>query len=499
MLPILSVENMRRSDAACIAGGVPGRELMARAAKGIFDAARWAPPVAVVCGSGNNAGDGYALALLLRQAGVDCTVFLLGDKFSPDGRYYFDLCVSAGVPCLPCPEEPDFSSFATVADCIFGTGFAGEPRGRAKAAIEAINRSGAFVVSADINSGLDGDSGMAKAAVVSDLTVSVGSYQPGHFLNMAQDLMRGKTNADIGIPPASPPYFLLEAADAAKAFPERKHFSNKSTYGYVGLLGGSARYIGAVRLAGMANAAMRSGAGVVRIGAPKSLCAAMRPEILEATLFPLDEENGDLRFNEAQLDEFTRGLKAIAFGMGVGRSEHTVAVLRRLLQTFEGTLIIDADGLFALSQLGAQALDQTKAKIMLTPHNMEFSRLCKKSVEEILSAPIPLAAEFAAAHHITLLLKGPATIVTDGNTVYLTDRGAPGMATAGSGDVLSGILAAVCGFCPDPLLAAAAGAWVNGRAGELAAADLGDTGMTAGDTARHVALAARELTEQNNK
>ena len=494
MIPILRVENMRKSDAATIAAGVPGRELMRRAAAGIFSAAEWRAPVAVVCGSGNNAGDGYALALLLREHGIDCTVFLLSDRFSEDGRYYYEKCLAAGIPCLPCPESPDFSGFGSVADCIFGTGFAGEPRGKTKAAIEAVNKSGARVVSADINSGLAGDSGMARAAVRSDLTVSVGFFQPGHFMNMAKDLMREKKNVDIGISPADAPYFLLEAADAAKAFPERKHFSNKSTYGYVGLLGGSAKYIGAVKLAAMANAAMRGGAGVVKLAAPASLCVSLRADVLESTLYPLADAEGDLVYDEAQIDAFGKGLKAIAFGMGAGNTPETRAILTRLLQTYEGALIVDADGLNALAGMDRALLRQSPARLVLTPHNMEFSRLSGHTVEEILADPIPPAKAYAAETGTTLLLKGPATVVTDGDRVFLTDRGTPGMATAGSGDVLSGLLAAVCGFCPDTTLAAAAAAWVNGRAGELAAEETGTTGMTAGDTARHIALAVRELT-----
>ncbi len=494
MIPVLSVENMRRSDAATIAAGTPGRELMRRAAEGIFAAGKWRAPVAVVCGSGNNAGDGYALALLLRAHGIGCTVFLLSDRFSADGQYYYEQCLAAGVPCLPCPDAPDFSGFGSVADCIFGTGFAGEPRGKAKAAIEAINGSGAYVVSADINSGLSGDSGMGGCAVKSDLTVSVGFYQPGHFLNMAKDLIGAKTNVDIGISPADAPYFLPEAADAAGAFPERKNFSNKSTYGYVGLLGGSAKYIGAVKLAALANAAMRGGAGVVRLAAPASLCASLRADVLESTLYPLSETDGDLRYNEAEIDGFQKGLKAIAFGMGAGNTPETRAILTRLLRTYEGTLIVDADGLNALAGMDRAILRQSPARVILTPHNMEFSRLSGRTVEEILADPIPLAKAFAAETGAAVLLKGPATVVTDGDRVYLTDRGTPGMATAGSGDVLSGLLTAVCGFCADPVLAAAAAAWVNGRAGELAAAETGVTGMTAGDTARHIALAVKEIT-----
>ena len=493
MTEILSVNAMRKSDAATIAAGTPGVELMLRAGRGIFEAGEWKPPVAVVCGTGNNAGDGYVLALLLREKKIPCTVFLLAEKWSADGKYYYDKCVSAGIEIRLLPDEPDFTAYGSIADCIFGTGFSGDVTGRAKTAIEAINRSGAYTVAADINSGLSGDGGMASVAVRSDLTVSVGAFQPGHFLNMAKDLMGRKISVDIGIAPAEPPWYLAEAADVKKAFPPRKNFSNKSTYGYVGLIGGSARYIGAVKLAALANAAMRGGAGVVKLAAPGSLCVALRPEVLEATLFPLSERDGDLVFNAAELEAYVKGLKAIAFGMGAGLSAETGRLLTWLLQNYTGALVIDADGLNALAKAEKALLKNAACRVLLTPHNMEFSRLSGHSVAEIAADPIPLARAYARETGVTLLLKGPATVITDGDRVLLTDRGCPGMATAGSGDVLSGVLAALCGYNADLLLAAAAGAWINGRAGELAQAEIGEISMTAGDTAAHIPAAIQEL------
>ena len=494
MTEIVSVDTMRRSDAATIAAGTPGTELMRRAGEGIFAAAAWKPPVAVVCGTGNNGGDGCVLALLLREHGIPCTLFLLAEKWSPDGKYYYDKCVSAGVPAEVLGDAPDFTSFGSVADCLFGTGFSGPVTGKAKAVIEAVNASGAYVVSADINSGLSGDGGLGETVVHSDLTVSIGMYQPGHFLNMAADVMKAKTNVDIGIRPADAPYRLFGAADAKKALPERRHFSNKSTYGYVGLIGGSARYIGAVKLAALANAAMRGGAGVVKLAAPRSLCAALRAEVLEATLFPLADSDGDLRFSAEEAAALVKGLKAVGAGMGMGLTEDTAALVRWLLINYTGTLVLDADALNALARTDPALLRQRTAKTVLTPHNMEFSRLSGRSIEEILANPIPLAEAYARENGVTLLLKGPATVITDGTRTVFTDRGCPGMATAGSGDVLSGLLTALCGYNEDPFLAAAAAAYINGRAGELAAARYGDISMTAGDTAAFIAEAVKELT-----
>ena len=505
---------MRRSDAATIAAGTPGRELMMRAARGVFESVSWKPPVAIVCGSGNNAGDGYALALLLCEAGIECTVFCVYDRFSEDGRYYYDQCVKRGIICINAFDESKdgsideskkvskrtvpFDTFNTVVDCLLGTGFKGEVRPELKAVIDAINDCEAYKVSVDINSGLNGDNGMAVTCVRSDLTVSVGGFKPGHFLNMAKDVMADKVNIDIGIEPVEEPYMLLEEADMRAALGTRSNFSNKGTYGYTALIGGSTRYSGAIRLAYMANAAMRSGAGVVKVALPGSLVHDVAPHILESTLFPLSErpvkDDSDILTEvihvPEEIDELTANVKTVAFGMGIGTSEGAKAILEHLLGKYEGTLIIDADGLTLLSGIDQAGIRNRKCDIVLTPHVKEFSRLSGATVSDIQNNPIGLAQQYAAEHKLTVLLKGPSTLVTDGDRVYITDRGCAGMATAGSGDVLSGILAAVCAFgakdagtsTRDITLAAAVAAYINGAAGERAEKEFGSISMIASDT-----------------
>ena len=496
MIDILSVENMRKSDAATIAAGAPGRELMMRAARGVFESVSWKPPVAIVCGSGNNAGDGYALAVLLCEAGIECTVFCVYDRFSEDGKYYYDR-LPEKVSKRTVPFD-NFLGFNTVVDCLLGTGFKGEVRPELKAVIDAINDCDAYKVSVDINSGLNGDNGMAVTCVRSDLTVSVGGFKPGHFLNMAKDVMADKVNIDIGIEPVEEPYMLLEEADMRAALGTRSNFSNKGTYGYTALIGGSTRYSGAIRLAYMANAAMRSGAGVVKVALPGSLVHDVAPHILESTLFPLsgrpvkdDSDNlTEVIHVPEEIDELIANVKTVAFGMGIGTSEGAAAILEHLLNEYSGTLIIDADGLTLFSKIDPAGIRDRKCDIVLTPHVKEFSRLSGATVSDIQNDPVGLAVRYAADNDLTLLLKGPSTIVTDGKRVYITDRGCAGMATAGSGDVLSGILAAVCAFgakdagtsTRDILLAAAVAAYINGAAGERAEKEFGSISMIASDT-----------------
>ncbi len=496
MKEILSVDNMRNSDAYTIANEVPSRELMYRAGKAVADYVDWRAPVGIVCGSGNNAGDGYVIALELKKRDINCSLIILEDRFSADGKYYFDQCLKLGIPYEYFSENTDLSHFATLVDCIFGTGFKGEVRGIAKCAINKYNRSPAFKISVDINSGMNGDSGMGETIAISDITCAVGSFKPGHFLNRAKDIIKSKIALDIGIRPIEPPYYLYEPT--ASSFPERKNFSNKSTYGYIALIGGSAKYSGAIRLAAMANAAMRSGAGVAMIASPGSLAQMILPNILEATFSPLSENNGEIAFNENEISALASKVKAIAFGMGIGLSDGAKDTLLYLLNNYEGRLIVDADGLTLLSRMGKDALRSARCELILTPHNMEFSRICGLSVNEILSAPITAARRFASECGCTLLLKGPSTIITDGKTVYITDRGCPGMATAGSGDVLSGILAATAAYIPDALAAAALAAYIGGAAGELAQSRSNPVSMCASDTVSAITDTISALLNLNN-
>ncbi len=486
MIKVLSVDNMRKSDAFTIANYTSSKELMFRAGKGVFDSVEWKPPVAVICGSGNNAGDGYVLAKLLHDSGIDCTIILLSDVFSEDGAHYFEICKEVKVPIITWDSTVDLSRFSTIVDCIFGTGFKGAVKGNAVDLIEAINTSDAYVVSVDINSGLNGDNGMAELCVRSDLTVSIGGYKTGHFLNMAKDFIKKKVNCDIGIEPAEKTYFLLETDDIKNLFKPRKNFSNKGSFGYVALIGGSKRYTGAIKLAEMANAAMRSGAGVVKIAVPNAVYPIIASNVLESTLYPLSDNGAEVVFNINEISDLISNVKTVAFGMGFGTSDEALKILEFLLSSFNGRLIIDADGLTLLSKLSNDKILTSSCSLVLTPHIKEFSRLTGKELSDIIFDPISAAENYAEHNHVVLLLKGPSTIITDGDRTYIVDTGCAGMATAGSGDVLSGVLSAVLANSQDILLGTAAAAYINGKAGELAQECFGSVSMVAGDTVRSI-------------
>lgn len=207
---VVSVDNMRKSDTAAIAKHSTSAELMYKAAMGIFNAVKFIGKVAIVCGKGNNGGDGYALACILCKNGIIPTIYRVSDSFSNDGLYYYKTAISLGAIDLPLSTAQSFTGYDIVVDCLLGTGFSGSIDGKMLEAIEQINSSSAYIISADINSGINGDTGVADIAVNSDLTVSIGAFKTGLFLNDAPYYIGSMVNADIGIELINEEYKLID-------------------------------------------------------------------------------------------------------------------------------------------------------------------------------------------------------------------------------------------------------------------------------------------------
>ena len=262
----------------------------------------------------------------------------------------------------------------------------------------------------------------------------------------------------------------LEIKDIKELFKCRDKDANKYDFGVVGLMGGSLEFSGAIKLANLSLSALRSGSGLVRVIVEENLKDAILPYLLEQTLFILDNN----------LNKALNNLDVLAVGMGWGQDESRTQYLEYILKNFTGKLIIDADGLNILAK-NLNWLEKTKAKIVLTPHLKEFSRLTGFTVEEIKKHSLEYAQDFARKHNIILLLKGSSTIVTDGVTTYLVESGSPGMATAGSGDVLSGIIAGFLGYNSYTPLSVAAAAYLAGLAGSLATKKYTDIASIASD------------------
>ena len=494
MIDIISCSNMRKSDENTILAGTSSKELMKNAGREIFKAFNWHGKILIVAGSGNNAGDGYVLANYLYESNIIPTVYVIKNKFSLDGKYYFDLIKDKVNVVIENLSKIDFNSFDIIVDCIFGTGFKGDVLSPYKEIINNINSSKAYKISVDINSGLNGDNGLASLAVKSDLTLAIEAPKTGFYLNDGKDYINNVKALKIGINDLVCPYNLIEDIDLVPLFKERKNNSNKGDFGYIGLIGGSIPYSGAIRLASMANSAMRAGAGVCMVATPKSLANIIIPYILESTIYPLSDDGSFIKFNEEEISTFIKRVKAISFGMGIGNTLDTKITLEYILKHYDKTLIIDADGLNALSTISKDIILNTKAKLILTPHLKEFERLSGYSIQEIKNDPINLALKYASEFKVILLLKGPSTIITDGKKVNIVNKGVGGMATAGSGDVLSGILAAISSYNSDNLLLSASGAaYINGLAGEIAMTKSSDVTMISSDTANNIKNAVEEI------
>ena len=289
-------------------------------------------------------------------------------------------------------------------------------------------------------------------------------------------------------------YLGLTNEELKEIFKEREKDSHKGTYGYVGIMGGCMEYTGAVKLANMSSTALRAGCGVIRVIVPESIETSIAPYLLEQTIFPIENDDKQkMKFNKEEIDKALDKLKAVAIGMGWGKGRANEKILEYILQTKEIPCVIDADGLNTLSQMDLNVLQKTKCKVVLTPHFKEFERLSKISIEEIKKDSIEIAKNFAKKYHVILLLKGSTTIVTDGTITYLVERGCPGMATAGSGDILSGILVGMLGYHEATAKIVAAGSYLAGMAGELAQEKYTDISMKASDTIEMIPEAIKNI------
>ena len=495
---ILSAKEIRQSDAYTIEklGLDGGKILINRAASAIFDAHKIFGRCAIVCGSGNNGSDGLALSLIIKENGGDPVVLKTNEKCTDDGGFFLELVKKAGIPVY-IGKVVDLQGFDTVVDCLLGTGSEGSPRGIVRDMIEKINESGAFVISADINSGLSSDSGTFDICVKSDLTVSIGFYKPGHFLGSAKDVIGRLVNCNIGIEIPknleNEATFLANDQDFGEILRKRANNSHKGTYGYVCIMGGCTQYTGAVKLANLAASAMRSGAGVVKLAVEKSLASAVSPYLLESTLCLMEGQDGRMSFDESSLENALSGVSSVAVGMGFGDGSDYPKILEYLLAKENIRLVIDADGINTLAKMGAETLKSAKAKIALTPHPKEFSRLSGLSMQEITNDPVNCAKDFAKKYGVVVLLKGASTVISDGKVTIIECGGCAGMATAGSGDVLSGVLCALHGYNEVSVKSVACAAHVCAKAGELASKEFGDIAMIASDTAKNIGLAVKEI------
>jgi len=439
--------------------GVPAEQLMEAAGTALAEAvAELGPegPVRIVCGKGNNGGDGLVAARHLAGMGFNVEVVELWVNGAPD-----DL-------------DAWLEGTGAVVDAIFGTGFSGVPREPAAAAIEAINGCGAPVVACDIASGVDASTGEVGGPVVeADLTISFQAAKIGHRVAPGKWRTGELRVVPIGIPPGAPGDPAAGSIDSAvlALAPQRGSRSTKFSSGQVVIAGGSRGLTGAVQMSSLA--AIRAGAGYATVAVPADLepiFEAAQPEVMsvgcpggDGCLAP-----GSLK---AVLRSFERAA-AGALGPGMGRDPGSIELARDAAAAITAPLVIDADGLNAFAgELGRIA--ERGAPTILTPHAGELGRLLERSSEEIAAHRLASAREAARLAGAIVVLKGDDTIVTDGERIAVNALSAPALATAGTGDVLSGITAALLARGLDPFAAACAAVLAHARAGRDAAARIG--------------------------
>ncbi len=454
--------------------GVAGLDLMERAGAGVARAVERVAadgPVTVVCGKGNNGGDGLVLARLLRDAGREVTVVCVAppEDFAGDARTNLDRL--PGDPPVPLTEEA-CAGAVVVVDALLGTGFAGEPHGGVAEAIDAVNGGGAPVVSVDVPSGVDASTGVVSGkAIRAAVTVTFHAAKPGQWIHPGKAHAGKVETIDIGIPRGAPAEadIGLIGPTVLDALPRRGADSTKFSSGHVLVAGGSRGLTGAPRMASYA--AMRAGAGYVTACVPASLqtvVASAGPSELMTRGLP--DDNGGLSADGAEgvLEAVKRG-SALALGPGLGRSDGAFAFARRLAHEADVALVLDADGLNAhagrLSELAGRS-----ASTVLTPHAGELGRMLELDSEEIERERLRYVRATAEQAGAVVVLKGDDTLIADpSGWVAVSSGGSPALATAGTGDVLTGVIAALLSQGLDPFTAAAAGVWLHAAAGREAA------------------------------
>jgi len=483
--PLYDAQQMRAIDRWAIGErGIRGIDLMERAGSGlavIVDRAAPRGPIAIVCGKGNNGGDGFVAGRLLREMGRNVRVLLLAapDEYSDDAAHNLSRLDGRHEPF----EPTALGDANVIVDAIFGTGFDGEPRGRAKDAIEAMAGVKAPVVAADIASGVDASTGeAARVCVHANVTATFASAKPGHWISPGKERTGELHVIDIGIPEGTPltPHAGLITARVHALVPGRESGGTKFSSGHVVIAGGSRGLTGAPCLA--AEAAMRAGAGYVTAVVPASLELVFETRLLEVMSHGLPDEDGALSPDGADgALEAAERAGALVLGPGAGRSQQAFAFVRDVAARAPLALLLDADGLNAHAGALASLADRRQATI-LTPHAGELARLLDTTSDDVQAHRLRSAQAAAREAQAVVVLKGDDTIVAapDGSCA-VNDLASPALATAGTGDVLSGVVGALLAKGLEPFAAACAGVRRHAAAGRVAAGEIGADGVIARD------------------
>lgn len=508
-MKLLSAAQMRALDRHVIDElGVPGLGLMERAGEAVAATAlemceEHDGSVLVLCGKGNNGGDGLVAARLLHGQGVPVQAILpfAPDNLSPDARAMYELAVGAGVRIAPTVDDDALAQAGIVIDALLGTGVTGAVRGEMADLIDRTNRlrAGRGVLGVDLPSGVETDTGTVYGpAMRCEVTITMALPKPCLLLYPGAELAGRWTVVDIGFPPevlAAWPAVaeMPEFAQVAGWVPRRPATAHKASAGFVLIIAGSYGMTGAAVMA--SRAAYRSGAGLVRLSLPAALVPALNATLTEAVFRPMPATPaGTLGFQAVRpLLAEAAEVRATLIGPGLSRQKSTQLVIQRLVAQWPGPLVVDADGLTAMA--GQDALwGQRQAPTVITPHPGEMSRLLGRPVPELEADRIATAKEAAQRFNAVTVYKGAPTVIAapDGRC-YVNPTGNPGLAVAGTGDVLAGSITALLGQGVPPLEAATLATYMGGMAAEMTTETIGIHGMTAPDLIDALPFAMRQL------
>jgi len=497
--------------------GLIGRTLMENAGRAVFAEirARWAPLAGkraiVLCGKGNNGGDGFVIARYLFEAGTNCDVCLIGSvaELRGDAAANHLVLTRLGYPVREIQHLetlPDLRQADFIVEALLGTGVRGPLQGLMAPIVTRVNESGRPVIAIDLPTGMNADTGeIAGPGVQAKLTVTLGCRKQGLLFSPGREFAGEVVVAEIGFPemafrqvameaPAKLATFLLTPEVLTNWIPRRSSDAFKNRVGQILVIAGSRGFGGAARLTAIS--ALRAGAGLVVLAAPETLLPQFEAATAEVIKLPLPEENGIISAAAiAALQNRLPWAEVVAIGPGLGVSAGAQCVVKHVLAEFSGVVVLDAD---ALNNLAGQeeVIRRAAGEIILTPHPGEFSRLAGVDKKTIATNPVAVARQTAEALGQVLVLKGAPTVVASPTgEVFINSTGNPGMATGGSGDVLTGIIAGLAGQHLDPLRAALLGVYLHGLSGDFARDHLGEWSMLAGDIMEHLHVAMQELSK----
>lgn len=505
-MELISPKSIPLIDKYCITAlGIPEYELMRRSAvalkSGVERLVCHGARVLILAGKGNNGGDGYALAtMLLGSYKVTvCDLFSAGQKSEAGRRFREEFSRLGGEirPGIPSGEE--LFSADLIVDAVFGTGALGEPPSELIPLIRDVNSSPAKRLAVDIPLGVNAEDGsVSENAVRADLTVTLSFAKTGLLSYPAREYV-GELISD----PLS-----LDSSDLLRHFPTKNHYidfsyalanlpmrdknTNKGSFGKALLVTGSEEFEGAGRLS--LEAALRGGCGIVIHASPEPLRNRLISDYPEAIYKPYERLDGD---TVSRICDLSASTSATLIGSGSGNSPALFALVRSLILTKGGPLVLDADAINSISKYGSpELLLQAERRLILTPHPLELSRLIGKSADHIQANRISVSRSFASEYGCILLLKGAATVITDGDAVLINSTGSSALSKGGSGDVLAGLLVSLLAMGTESLSATALAAYLHGAAGDSLAKRYSDFGVTPSDLPKEIAGELALLTKK---